>query len=75
MLNKNEFNIWRYASFYPPIKKENRLTLGEGWTSEVEIKEITNKLSLEGLFFKKEYENPTGSQKDRGMAYRLSKAL
>jgi len=63
LLDKAKFNIWRYEGFYPPIEPRFRLSLGEGWTGEQEI---------EGILFKKELDNPTGSLKDRGMAYQMS---
>lgn len=72
---KDCFNIWRYSSYYPKIKEENKLTLEEGWTKETEIKKITHNLNLKNLYFKREDLNPTGSHKDRGVAYQVSKAL
>jgi threonine synthase len=57
--------IWRYAYLYPPIDSRFRLTLNEGDTPMVEIEKI---------FFKREDENPTGSIKDRGVAYQISNA-
>lgn len=63
LVDKTKFTIWRYAGFYPPVEPKYRLTLGEGWTGEAEV---------EGITFKKEYDNPTGSIKDRGMAYQMS---
>tara|TARA_Y100000310_G_scaffold242976_1_gene247301 strand:+ start:10718 stop:11722 length:1005 start_codon:yes stop_codon:yes gene_type:complete len=75
LINKSLFNIWRYSYFYPKIKKENQLTLGEGWTKEVEIKNITKKFHLKHLYFKREDLNPTGSHKDRFSAYIVSKML
>lgn len=55
--------IWRHAQFFPPISPEYQLTLNEGGTTLREIEKI---------YFKCEYENPTGSVKDRGMAYQIS---
>ncbi|MDP2873727.1 MAG: pyridoxal-phosphate dependent enzyme [bacterium] len=63
LVDKTKFTIWRYAGLYPEIKPKYRLTLGEGWTGEAEV---------EGIVFKKEFDNPTGSIKDRGMAYQMS---
>lgn len=63
LVDKTKFSIWRYAGFYPKVAPKYRLTLGEGWTGEAEV---------EGITFKKEYDNPTGSIKDRGMAYQMS---
>lgn len=56
--------IWRLKHLLPPLPKKYQLTLGEGSTA---LKKIDN------IFFKFEFENPTGSVKDRGMAYQISK--
>lgn len=56
--------IWKFAErLLPNISVNFRLTLDEGNTRLQEIK---------GLYFKREDENPTGSVKDRGMAYQIS---
>ncbi|MBU2577248.1 PLP-dependent lyase/thiolase [Patescibacteria group bacterium] len=57
--------IWRFARFLSPVGESFRLSLNEGNTGE---EEITN------LILKREDQNPTGSVKDRGMAYLVSKA-
>lgn len=55
--------IWNYSRYLPQIRVNNRLTLNEGGTPL---------LNFEGIQFKAEYENPTGSFKDRSMAYQVS---
>lgn len=56
--------IWKYESeLDPKVEEKFRLTKGEGHTS---LKKIEN------TWFKCEYENPTGSVKDRGLAFQLS---
>lgn len=60
---KSTAGIWRYHPYYLPIEENFRLTLGEGGTPEVALEEIV---------FKREDENPTGSVKDRGMAFQVS---
>ncbi len=67
-------NIWRYASFYPPIKEKNQLTLGEGDTPEIYNSEFAKKLGFASLVFKREDLNPNGSHKDRMLAYQISRA-
>lgn len=71
-INQNPKTIWRYAAFYPAIKKENRLTLGEGNTPEVYSEKLAKDLDLEQLIFKREDLNPNGSHKDRLLAYQVS---
>lgn len=63
-MNKQGRGIWRFRDFFPVISDKYQLTLNEGNTS---LKYI------DGIFFKCEYENPTGSVKDRGLAYQVSK--
>ncbi|OGG15210.1 hypothetical protein A2773_04985 [Candidatus Gottesmanbacteria bacterium RIFCSPHIGHO2_01_FULL_39_10] len=55
--------IWQFADLLPPIEDQYKLTLGEGSTRVTEI---------DNIYFKHEYENPTGSIKDRGLAYQIS---
>lgn len=55
--------IWQYHFYYPPLEEKFRLSLGEGQTA-IE--------KYEGIFFKREDQNPTGSFKDRGLAYQIS---
>jgi threonine synthase len=58
--------IWKFAHFLAPVKEDFRLSLGEGNTKEEESGKF---------FFKREDQNPTGSAKDRCMAYLVSKAF
>ena len=57
-------SLWDFADRLEPLVKPSyRLTLGEGHTPLIEI---------EGIFFKREDLNPSGSVKDRGLAYQIS---
>ncbi|KKR34391.1 MAG: Threonine synthase [Candidatus Gottesmanbacteria bacterium GW2011_GWA2_41_12] len=60
---KQGLGIWKYSQYYPEIGEHNRLTLGEGDTATVDIEDI---------LFKREDQNPTGSVKDRSIAYQFS---
>lgn len=53
-----DYTLWRYAKFFPYVKKEDIITLGEGWTPLVKFSD--------NVYFKLENLNPTGSFKDRG---------
>lgn len=64
--DSNKIGIWRYARNFPKVGIRHRLTLGEGKTPLQK---------LDGIFYKKEYENPTGSVKDRSFAYQISALL
>ncbi len=63
MIKQENKGIWQYAKFLPSIPKKYQLTLAEGNTTLKKIDDI---------YFKCEYENPTGSVKDRGLAYQIS---
>lgn len=63
---KKGIGIWKFSEYFPFIPQDYRITLGEGNTELKKIKEI---------YFKCEYQNPTGAVKDRGMAYQISKAF
>lgn len=65
-LRKNQSGIWAYEQFMPAVPKEYQLTLNEGGTSEI----VSQK---QEVIFKREDNNPSGSLKDRGMAYLISK--
>ncbi|MGQ9725562.1 MAG: pyridoxal-phosphate dependent enzyme [Candidatus Bathycorpusculaceae bacterium] len=58
------YSSWRYAKFFPYVKKEDIITLGEGWTPLVKFSG--------NIYFKLESLNPTGSFKDRGSAVLFS---
>jgi threonine synthase len=58
--------IWAYSDYLSFLPDQYKLSLGEGQTSEIEIEE--------NLLVKREDENPTGSLKDRGMAFLVSRA-
>jgi len=57
--------IWRYYRYFPKIEEKFYLSLGEGSTPNQKV---------EGIYFKREDFNPTGSFKDRGLSYQISKA-
>lgn len=57
-LNKGVHGHWRYANFFPYIKKADIVTLGEGGTPLVKLSG--------SAYVKLENLNPTGSFKDRG---------
>ena len=53
-----------------------RITLGEGNTPLVKAVRLPGELGFRGeLWFKQEFQNPSGSFKDRGMVVAVSKAL
>jgi threonine synthase len=65
-LKEREKNLWRYREVLPDIDPKNVVTLGEGCTPLVTLREGTL-LKDDGLI-------PTGTFKARGMALAVSKA-
>jgi len=63
-IRKENRSLWRYAEFFPYVKREDIITLGEGWTP---LTKLSN-----NIYFKMESLNPTGSFKDRGSTALIS---
>ena len=60
--------IWIYKDLLPAIEPEFRLSIGEGSTRIQKLE-----LDYGSIYLKHEEENPSGSFKDRSMAYWMSK--
>jgi len=74
-ITKNKKGVWRYIEFYDKlIKSENRISLNNSKTREIEIESVNKLLNISHLYFKREDENKTGSLKDRSLAYQISLA-
>lgn len=65
--NGGEKGIWQFSEYFSFLDNQFKLSLGEGNTPEIILEE--------GLIVKREDLNPTGSLKDRGMAYLISRVL
>jgi len=63
-IRKKDYTVWRYARFFPYVKEDETVTLGEGWTPLVQFSKSVH-VKLENL-------NPTGSFKDRGSTVLIS---
>jgi len=63
-MKKTNQGIWQFAERLPELPLPFRLTLGEG---------NTNLIAKNRVYFKCEYENPTGSIKDRGLCFQIAK--
>lgn len=73
-MSKN--GIWEYINqLSPKIKEEFRLSVSEGNTPLEGNLALANDLGLNNIFLKREDLNPTGSQKDRGLAFEISAHL
>jgi threonine synthase len=63
-IHEENYSVWRYARFFPFVNEVDVVTLGEGWTPLVRLSN--------GVCFKLESLNPTGSFKDRGSTVLIS---
>jgi threonine synthase len=68
LINADDFTIWRYREFLPPIA--NVVSLGEGWTPIV-----ARRCRKIEILFKLDYLMPSGSFKDRGTSVAISRAV
>ena len=67
-------SIWQFAEFLPPVREQNIVSLGEGWTPYVKAANYGRKIGLRNVWCKLEGCNPTGSFKDRAASVGLSLA-
>lgn len=72
-LPTDHHSIWRYFPLLPIRNKRNIVSLGEGMTPLLRLKNISEKIGLPVLL-KDESLNPTGSFKARGLSVAVSKA-
>ena len=64
--------VWRWWDRMPLHEEGNLISLGEGSTPCLHLKQTGAGLGIGRLYAKVEYANPTGSFKDRGTAVMLS---
>ena len=68
-------NMWRFAELLPVDDPANIVTLGEGGTPLMSLKNLEQRLGVSNLYVKEEGLNPTGTFKARGIAAAISKGL
>jgi threonine synthase len=66
--------MWRWTELLPVIDHDNIVTLGEGDTPLLPLKNLGKELGVRYLYMKEEGINPTGSFKARGISCAVSKA-
>lgn len=71
-LNTGEATLWRYRALLPILKKENIISLGEGWTPLIRAHNLGLMLGHHNIYIKDERQGPTGSFKDRQAAIAIS---
>lgn len=69
-----EANLWRYKEILPVLDDENIVTLGEGLTPLLPLKNAGKVSNIENLYIKDEGIIPSGTFKARGAAVGVSKA-
>lgn len=74
-IEKNEISMWRYAALLPVKDRGNIVSLGEGMTPMIPLKNLAATYRFDSLWLKDEGQNPTGSFKARGLSMAVSKAL
>jgi len=73
-LQLREATMWRYRELLPVLADENIVSLGEGFTPMLSLRNLGGKYDFENLQLKDEGQNPTGSFKARGLSMAISKA-
>ena len=69
----NKKGIWRYDEIYSyKIKNENKISLEEGNTPLERLHFLEIELGINSIYVKREDTNPTGSAKDRSIAFFFS---
>ncbi|MFD0698838.1 threonine synthase [Paenibacillus sp. GCM10027628] len=65
-------SMWRYKDLLPVDDPDCIVSLGEGWTPLIRLREWEQKLPIRQLWIKREEQNPTGSFKSRGFSVAVS---
>jgi threonine synthase len=72
-LKNRPSTLWRYKEFLPVLDEANIVSLGEGFTPILTLKNLPN-IDGRNVILKDESNNPTGSFKARGLGVAVSKA-
>ena len=67
--------MWRFSELLPVQDPRNVVTLGEGDTPFLQLRNLQNTLGVSNLYLKEEGLNPTGTFKARGMSAAISRGL
>ena len=73
-LKNRPADLWRYQELLPVKDPANIITLGEGMTPLLKLKNLGPKLGVDNLYLKDEGIIPTGTFKARGAAVGVSRA-
>lgn len=73
-LRYRQSSMWRYFEMLPVQSPDNIISLGEGMTPILPLKNLAKSYGFSRLDMKEEGLNPTGSFKARGISMAISKA-
>lgn len=73
-LRYRQNSMWRYAEMLPLQSAENIVSLGEGMTPILPLRNLAKRYGYSQLEVKEEGLNPTGSFKARGISMAISRA-
>ncbi len=71
-IKNDQKRMFRYGSFLPYTDFPS---LGEGGTPLIQARRLAEKYNLNSLYIKNEFQNPTGSHKDRMSPFIVARAL
>ena len=74
-ISRRRPDLWRYQELLPVENSDHIVTLGEGFTPLVPLKELGNRFGFTRLWMKDDSQIPTGSFKARGLSVAVSKAV
>lgn len=69
---KRRYSMWRYQELLPLNDNKNRITMAEGGTPLLHLKNLGLMLGCPNLYLKDERQGPTGSFKDRQASLAIS---
>ncbi|HWJ90311.1 MAG TPA: threonine synthase [Flavisolibacter sp.] len=73
LIDACDTTMWRYFSLLPVIDRKHIVSLGEGMTPMLSLKNLSEKKGI-SIWIKDEGYNPTGSFKARGISVAVSRA-
>ena len=71
-ISKRRYSMWRFRELLPLNDDQNRITMGEGGTPLLHLKNLGLMLGCPNLYLKDERQGPTGSFKDRQASLAIS---
>ena len=71
-ISKRRYSMWRFRELLPLNDDQNRITMGEGGTPLLHLKNLGLMLGCPNLYLKDERQGPTASFKDRQASLAIS---